>query len=252
MILGGLHGGSLQFTDTGGVHEIGGIAFNGVAGFKAVEVMTGVERDPLLLGNAGAAGGPGFVSELEQDANGAYGVDPRIAKIGGGIEFAVGPDTGAAIAAGFAGGIEIAALAVLLVVIVHHVPVVDDEFGDALDPDIDRAGSERLLRPGFELLAIHAVGDAIVLPGEIVPALADEAPIGLIVFHAGDLAVAGGEQEDKRLARREIGLKEEFFIFTVIVGIDGLNEQILVGAFGADVDFAGVFEGKHGVELGDR
>src|ERR1039457_5116601 len=212
MLLVGLYGGCLQFADGGGGHEIGGIAVNGVAGFEAVEVMAGVERDPLLLGNAGAAGGPGFVSELEQDANGAYGVDPRIAKIGGGIEFAVGPDTGAAIAAGFAGGIEIAALAVLLVVIVHHVPVVDDEFGDALDPVIDGAGSKRLLRPGFEFLAIHAVGDAVVLPGEIVAPFADEAAIGLVVFDTGELAIADSEQEDARLVRSEIGLKEKFIV----------------------------------------
>src|ERR1019366_8437739 len=179
-------------------------------------------------------------------------VDAGIAEIGRRIELAVGPDSGAAIAAGLAGGIEIAALAVLLVVIVHHVPVVDDEFGDALGPDIDGAGSKRLLRPGFELLAIHAVGDAVVLPGEIVAALADEAAVGLVVFDAGELAVAGGGQEDAGLARSEIGLKEEFFVLTVIVRIDGLNQQILVGTFGADVDFACVFEREHGVELCDR
>src|ERR1022692_4896120 len=124
MLLVGLNGGALQLADTGGVHEIGGISVDGVAGFIAVEVMTGVERDQFLFGNAGSACGPGFVSKLEQDADGAYGVDARIAEIGGGIELAVDPDSGASIAAGFAGGIEIAALAVLVVVVVHHVPVV--------------------------------------------------------------------------------------------------------------------------------
>src|ERR1039458_588135 len=137
MFLVSLDGGSFQFTNAGGAHEIGGTSVDGVAGFKAVQVMTGVERDQFLFGNAGSAGGPGFVSELEQDADGAYGVDARIAEIGGRNELAVDPDTGAPIAAGLAGGIEIAALAVILVVIVHHVPVVDDEFGDALDPHID-------------------------------------------------------------------------------------------------------------------
>src|ERR1017187_3200392 len=252
MLLVGLYGGCLQFADAGGVHEIGGIAVNGVAGFEAVEVMAGVERDPFLLGNAGAARGPGFISEFEQDADGAYGVDAGIAKIGGGIKLAVHPDTGAAVAAGFAGSIEISALAVLLVIIVHHVPIIDDQFGGVFAPDIHGAGSKRLLGPGFEFLAIHAVGDAVVLPGEIVAALADEAAVGLVVFDAGELAVAGGEQEDAGLARSEIRLKEEFFVLTVIVGIDGLNEQILVGTFGADVDFACVLEGEHGVELGDR
>src|ERR1039458_8325230 len=121
MLLIGLYAGSLQFADAGGLHEIGGIAFDGVAGFKAVEVMTGVERDQFLLGDTGAAGGPGFVREFEQNPDGAHGIDARIAEISGGIELALGPDSGAAIAAGLAGGIEIAALAVLLVIIVHHI-----------------------------------------------------------------------------------------------------------------------------------
>src|ERR1039458_2062209 len=214
--------------------------------------MTGVERDQFLLGDTGAAGGPGFVREFEQNPDGAHAIDARIAEISGGIELALGPDSGAAIAAGLAGGIEIAALAVLLVIIVHHIPIIDDQLGGVFAPDVDGAGSKRLLRPGFKLLAIHAVGDAIVLPGEIVTALAYEAAVRLVVFDAGDLAVADGEQEDAGLARSEIGLKEEFFVFTIIVGVDGLNEQILVGTFGADVDFADVVDGQQGAEFGGR
>src|ERR1035438_8491493 len=164
MFLVSLDGGPLQSTDAGGVHKIGGASIDGVAGFIAVQVMTGVERDQFLFGNPGSASAPGFVSELEQDADGSYSVDACIPEISGRKELAVHPDTRAAIAAGLAGRIKIAALAVILVVIVHHVPVVDDEFGHALDPDIDGAGSQRLRRPGFESLSVHAVRYAIVLP----------------------------------------------------------------------------------------
>ena len=92
--------------------------------------------------------------------------------------------------------------------------------------------------------------DAIVFPREIVQPLAYEAAVSLIVFDARDLAIAGGEQEYAGLARREIGLKQEFLVFSVIVGINGLNEQVLIGTFGADVDLAHVVNGQQGVQFG--
>src|SRR5207244_10817918 len=62
-------------------------------------------------------------------------------------------------------------------VIVGHVPVVDDEAARALQPDVDRTRSERLFLPCLERGAVHAVRHAIVLPREVIEPLADETAV---------------------------------------------------------------------------
>ena len=111
---------------------------DGVDVVEAVEVRAGVEGDALALGDrASAADVPGLVAELEDQADGAIRQHARAPEVARDAELAVAPDRAAPAAAGGARGVEVGAFAVVAVVVVRHVPVVDDQAARALHPDVE-------------------------------------------------------------------------------------------------------------------
>lgn len=116
-------------------------------------------------------------------------------------------------------------------IIIHHVPIVDDQPPDALAPDVDGATGQRFLRPGFQSGAIHAVGNTIIFPGEIVTSFLDKPGIDLEIFPLRELALADSEMEFLGLERPDVGLVDQFFEFAVVIGIDRLHEEFLAVAF---------------------
>ena len=170
--------------------------------------MSRIERNPFLLRHLDAAGIPCVIGELEQHADRPHRVHLGIAEICRGIELAVHPDPRAAVAARLPGCVEVGALAMVLVIVVHHVPVIDHQAAHAFCPHVHGTADQLLFGVGFQLLAVHAVRDAVVLPGEIVAPFAHESAVGLVVLGTRQLPLADGQQEDARLPGREVGLKQ--------------------------------------------
>src|SRR6185437_14387337 len=125
----------------------------------------------------------------------AVGEHARIHEVNRRDERVAGPQADAAVAARGAGGVIIATFAMIAVVVVHHVPVIDDKTRGVFGPDIDGAAGERFAFPGDERGAVGAMGDTVVFPGEIVKALADEPAIGFEILLLIALFVAGGDAE---------------------------------------------------------
>ncbi len=126
----------------------------------------------------------------------------------------------------------------VLVIIVHHVPLVDHQVAHALGPHVHGTADQLIPGERFEFLAVHTMGDAVVLPGEIVAPLAHKTAVRLVIGRERQLPVAHGQQEDARLFGREIGLKQQLIEDTVVIDVHGLDQQILIGTFGAHVDLA--------------
>ncbi len=172
---------ALGLADAGGPRDV---AVRRVEALEPVEVAAGVEGDALHLGHLQPRLLPLGVGDLEDDPEGAAREHARGAEVLRDGERPVDHQAAAAAAAGPAGGVEVAPLAVVAVVVVDEVPVVQDEAPGALAPRVDRAARERLLRERLQGRAVDAEGDPVVLPREVVLALAHEAAVDAVVLAA--------------------------------------------------------------------
>jgi hypothetical protein len=118
------------------------------------------------------------------------------------------------------------------VVVVDHVPVVHDEPPGALDPDVDAARDEGLRGPGLEAGPVGAVGDAVVLPGEVVVPLAHEPAVDLEVVPGRRPPLPGLDGEHLLAARGEVDLEHELVGRLVPVDVDQLGEDGLAPIVG--------------------
>src|SRR5205814_6596858 len=123
-------------------------------------------------------------------------------------ELPVAPQPTPAAAAALAGRIEVGPFAAVVVVVVDNVPIVDDQAARPLEPDVDGARGQRLFLPRLERRAVHPVGDAVVLPGEVVEAFAHEAAVDAEVFLAVRAGRAGPQLERARGFGRQVGLED--------------------------------------------
>ena len=103
-------------------------------------------------------------------------------EIVGGPELGAIPDARAAGAARAADAVEIEAFAFLVLVelvVTLGIPAIDDGIADALAPDVDAAAAQALAARGGRIQrdAVHAMRDAIVLPGHVVVALGHDARV---------------------------------------------------------------------------
>src|SRR6185369_3496440 len=87
------------------------------------------------------------------------------------------------------------------------------------------AGGEGLLLPDLKVGTVHAVGDAVVLPGEVVVALAHEAAVRLVGVAWRRLPGAGLDAEGLALLRGERGLEDQLVGRVVTVAVDELREN---------------------------
>src|SRR5205823_13256426 len=166
------------------------------------EVLPRVERDALGLADVG-------IAQFEDQADRTGGQHVRLAEVFRRHQFSLAPQAAAAAPAAFSGRIEVAAFAVVVVIVVDHVPVVDDQAPRSFEPDVDRAGGQRLLLPRLQRLAIHPMGYAVVLPREIVEALAHEAAVDAKVLLPVLARLAGAQFERALAFGREISLEYE-------------------------------------------
>ena len=97
----------------------------------------------------------------------------------------------------------------------------------------------RFANPGLEGTAVHAVGDAVVFPGEIVKPLPDKAAMSPELVFGADLLGSSENRETFGLAGSEIGLEDDDvgFMIGIVIGINSLAEEFLAGGV-LDVDFA--------------
>ena len=96
-----------------------------------------------------------------------------------------------------------------------------------LHPDVDAAGRERLLLPDLQIRSVHPVGDAVVLPDEVVVPLAHEAAVDLEVVGLERGARARLDAEGLALLGAEIGLEHQLVGRVVAVGVDQLRQHRL-------------------------
>jgi hypothetical protein len=101
------------------------------------------------------------------------------------------------VAARAADAVEIESFAVLVLVelvVTLGVPAIDDGIGDTLRPHVDAAAAQPLARRrgggAVELEAVHAMRDAVVLPGHVAETFGGDARVGAGRF--GGVAVATG------------------------------------------------------------
>ena len=186
-----------------------------------------------------------LINQLKHHANRTICQHSGIDEIPRNEELPVGPDAAAAAAARRTGGISVDTLAGIGVVVVDHVPVVDDQLRGAFGPDVDRAAGERFAFPGDEGFAVRPVRDAIVLPGEIVEALAHETAVSAEVFFRVLALRAGGHGKGFCLAGREVGLEDEDvgLVVIVVIGVYGLGQELFAGAV-AHVKLRQIFFGE--------
>src|SRR5262249_44493143 len=148
------------------------------------------------------------------------------------VKLSVGPEPVPATAARGAGGICVETFALIGVIVVDHVPVVDNQSVGALGPDVDRAAGEWLAFPRDQCLAVSAMRAPIVLPGEVVEPLAHETAVRAKVFLRVFALLSGSNREAFALIRREVGLKDQYirFVIIVVIGIDGLAQHLFTGS----------------------
>ena len=221
-----------------------------VAALEAAEVAAGVEADALGLPAHGGIG-PGRVAQLEQDPQRAVGEHPRGAEVLGHHQPPVAPQPAAAAAPAGPGRVEVGPLAVVAVVVVGHVPVVDHQPARALEPDVDGAAGERLARPGLETLAVDAVGHPVVLPGEVVVALAHEAAVGPEVPGPARGRLAQRQREDALPARGQVGQEDQQVGELVAVVVQRLGGQLASLGVG-HVDTAQLLPSRQGAQRRGR
>ena len=202
----------------------GGAALDLEGARDPVEVAARIQRDALGLRDLDARRGrlERRVPELEHQADRPVRQHARGHEVARYGRLVVRPDRGATAAARRLHRIEVGAVAVVAVVVVGHVPLVDDEAVGALDPDVDAAGGEGLFLPDLQVGAVHAVGDAVVLPGEVVVALAHEAAVSLVGVARRRLPGAGLDAEALALLRGERGLEDQLVGRIVAVAVDQL------------------------------
>src|SRR6185312_5730722 len=132
----------------------------------AVEVRARLERDALHFGNGATLGVPRGIGELEGDAlRVAFENAPRL-EVARRVELTAVPHAEAAAAARASDVVGIEPFAMIAVIVIAGVPLVDDQAGRALHPHIDAAADRALAFD--QRRAVHAEGDAIVLPREVV------------------------------------------------------------------------------------
>src|SRR6185503_6644494 len=148
-----------------------------------VEVAPAVHRELLgLRGRAGRARVVGRVRESERRAPRAVRQHLLAGEVVAGPELRAVPDAGAASAARAADAIEVEAFAFAVLVelvVALRVPAIDHGIRHALAPHVDAAAAQPLHAGGrrIQRRAVHAMRDAIVLPGDVVQALGHEARI---------------------------------------------------------------------------
>ena len=96
-----------------------------------------------------------------------------------------------------------------------------------LHPDVDAAGRERLLLPGLQVRSVHAVGDAVVLPDEVVVPLAHEAAVGRKSSLERRRACPPRRVKVLLSLGAEIGLEHQLVGRVVAVGVDQLRQHRL-------------------------
>ncbi len=196
---------------------------------EAEQRPAGVDGDAARLGGLGAGRVEGLVVHLDDRAERAVGDHAVVAEVGRAPELPVGPDGRAAGAERRPDGVEVGALAGVVVVVVLGVPAVDDEVVRPLRPHVDAAADEVFERP--ETLAVGAEGDAVVLPGHVVATR--------VVVHVGSWRHRGGRGRlDAVLARLlgpEAHEEEELVGRPVAVGVERLDGHLgAVAVEGAD------------------
>src|SRR6185437_4259727 len=182
----------LPFTDADGIETRRSATFDCVVAFETIHVLAGIERNTFDFANASASSIPCRIRQLEQHTDRTIGEHPRIHKVRGRIQMATAPNAIATATARASSGVKIPALTVIAMIIVNHVPVVDNQAMDSLDPHIHGTAGQWLLRPGFESLAVHAMRDVVVLPREVIFALAYKAAIGLEFLRCWNSPLANG------------------------------------------------------------
>ena len=227
------------------------VALRPVEALEAVEVAAGVEGDALHLGHPQPRLLPLGVGGLEDDPEGPAREHARGAEVLRDGERPVDHEAAAAAAARPAGGVEVATLAVVAVVVVDEVPVVEDQPPRALAPGVDRAARERLLLERLEGLAVDPEGHPVVLPGEVVVALPHEAAVDAVVGEPRLAGLAEDQGELPRLARGEVRLEDETVEGAVPVLVHGLREHLAAAAPLGD-DEAGKVGGRDAGGEGGR
>ena len=91
-----------------------------------IELTAGVQRDTQHFRHLHASHVEGFVNQFEHHANWTISQHPRIDEVRRRIELVVGPEAVAANAARRAGGVIVHAFAQIHVIVVDHVPIVED------------------------------------------------------------------------------------------------------------------------------
>ena len=87
----------------------------------------------------------------------------------------------------------------------------------ALHPDVEAAARQRLLLPGLERRAVHAVRDPIVFPGEVVTPLAIEPAVGAELLPSR-MRRSPTLSVKRRVSRGgEVGLEDQFVERAVVV-----------------------------------
>src|SRR5262249_30195297 len=131
--------GVFAFADSDGIIRCPMAAFDLVTALEMVEILPSIQGDSLDFRNPSATHVPCGVSQFKDEPYRSAGQDAGLAKIGGGIQAIIRPDTVTTAAARATGRVEIAAFAMVAVIVVHQVPIVNDEPRHTLDPNIDSA-----------------------------------------------------------------------------------------------------------------
>src|SRR4029079_4930487 len=107
-----------------------------------IEIVAGVDRDTLRFGHALAAGVPRLILELEDRAHRSGRADLPRPAVERAIKFVVAPDSRAPGAECFSDVKKVGAFAgvAMILVVALRVPLVDESFSRAFDPDIETTG----------------------------------------------------------------------------------------------------------------
>ena len=158
----------LSLDDAGRPRNVGDAVLRAEDAGHVVEILTGVDRDALRLGDAKPRRVPRLILQLEDRAHRAVGDDPLALEVPGAVERIVLPDRRAAGAERLTDVEEVGAFAgvAMIEVVSLLVPLLDDRIAHALDPDVDAAAEKRIDLP--QPLAVDAERDAVALPRDVV------------------------------------------------------------------------------------
>ena len=176
--------------------------------FDTGHIGTGVYADALGFGDLSLPGVPSIVGHLEFRADRPSGDDSRAAIIAGYVVSMTVRNAEPTTTPALPDAIIIQSFAVVVVIIAVLVPLVDHQGTRALDPHI-HATAHRALAWN-QVLVVHAMSDAIALPGHVAVALADLPCVGFHnrLRHGGQ----SGSVHDvvgPRLPRRQICLEKK-------------------------------------------